>query len=464
MNRKTMLPLLLGATLLFGCDDAPEEGRPSDAMDASTQPAPDGGADAADGPVARTGPVFGVVASDYTASAISLLDVKGEVLADDWLTSAGAAGLVTPLSGDVGLSSVGGEPGVVAVLDRLSADVLTRVRVADRHVLGQVKTHTPPAAGATIAFSSNPQDYLYVDPTTAWVSRYEPNLDPAVPAADRGTDLLRIDPSTMTRTTDRVDLSVFNTRARKLDPVTGQPTGDEVDVYARPSRITRVGDTLVVGLARLSFDFAVAGPGMVALVDLRTRAVRGFELPALRSCSEVQRVPDATDLVVVGCGGFLGASRATAGIALLRIADGAASQVAAWRASEHPADPVAGNGVVALGGSLVGSVAYGSAARPAMGDLPARPAEPDRFVIVDVQTGATLRELFQVSTPVAIGTGAYDHATGLLLVPDASVDANQVPTAGVRRFLRAADGSFSELPTVKVSTASGLPVRAVSPL
>jgi hypothetical protein len=477
IDRNVLLARLLSVACLavsVGCDDPPEQSGPPTFGGSNDSATADGGASAPALPDAgvgamlpsapRTGPQFAVLSSDYSATSVSLLDVRGEVVADDYINSGAVrAGLVSALSGDVALPTRSGEQGVLVLLDRFRADVITRIRLADAQILGQVKTHTPPTQATSNAYSSNPHDYVRIDDTTAWVTRQNPNLDPSVPEIDRGTDLLRIDPSTMQRTGERIDLSVFNTKGTRVNPDTR--LAEEVDVFARPSRMVRIGDTLVVALARMSFDFSAKGSGMVALVDLKTRAVRSLELPGLAFCSDVSAVPAQPDAVVVGCTAFQREDpRLTAGIAMLRVVQGDAQLLHIWRASEHPSDPVASNNVLALGGSLVGAVAFGASAQPAMGALPATQAAPDRFMILDLASGALVKELFRVDGAFNMGPGIFDGESGLLLLPDASVDADKKPTAGIRRFRFTAPSTFEELPTVKVASQLNMPVRAISPL
>ena len=74
---------------------------------------------------------------------------------------------------------------------------------------------------------------------------------------------------------------------------------------ARPSKLVRLGDFVVVGLSRLSAGFDAIGPGMVAFVDLEKRSVRGVAIEGLQNCSQVVPVPDDATRVAVACAGFL---------------------------------------------------------------------------------------------------------------------------------------------------------------
>jgi hypothetical protein len=405
---------------------------------------------------------YGAVSSDFTASAVSILGPDGELVADDYIDSGStSSGLVTVLSGDVALPTLSGENGTLVLLDRFKTDVITRIRLSTGEVLGQVKTHTPPPEHSQHTYSSNPHDYVYIDPTTAWISRHEPNLDPGVPAIDRGTDLLRINPSTMERTNERIDLSSFNGKATRVNLDTMKE--EEVDVYARPSSIVRVGNTLVVGLARLAFDFSADGTGAVAAVDLTTKQVTGLELEGLTNCDILVPVPGAQDRVIVSCtGSALGDTRATAGLVELSVANGKATVARSWKAQDHASDPISVSNPISLGGARVAAVAVGSAGFPASDGAPAVEATPDVLAIVDLDTGKQ-ETLFEAEGSYVLGIGAFDAKSGLLLVPDASLDKDMRPSAGVHRF-KAQGNALSELPIVQVATGTGLPVRQIAPL
>lgn len=428
---------------LLGCDAPPEAGMRSGF-------ARDGGAS---GPT----PAYAALSSDYAASAIALLDEDGDVLADDYLTSASTkAGLVTALSGDVELPRASGEVGTLVIIDRFKTDVVTRVDLATGRVLGQVKTHTPATQTSTTAYTSNPFDYLYVGPDTAWVVRAQPNLDPMAPAIDRGDDLLRIDPATMTRTGDRIDLSLLDSQTTVVDPATG--LSKQVVLYSRPARVTRTGQTLVVGITRTAYDFRAVGDGVVALVDLATRTVTPFELPGLKNCGGTQAVPGDLGSVLVTCSGDFttktpASTSDTAGLALLRIADGRATLAHVYRARDEATPRPYSASVVALGGTLVGAASNDYSGKGV-----------DSFVILDLASGDKTALLTLTPGSGAFGTPTYNPDTRLLLLPDASRNADRRPSAGVRRFRRGDDGSFRELATVRVSVQTGMPIRHVYPL
>lgn len=391
-------------------------------------------------------PAFLVVGSDFSATSVGVLGATGEVLADTWIDSGTTApGLVATLSGDVALPT-DAAPDALALVDRFGTDVVTRL-CADGSLVGQVRL-TPEAT------SLNLQDVVVVDATMAWASRQEGNGAAAM-ELDRGTDLIGFDPTTMMPNGMRVDLSAFDTVADGIDTSTGDPATD-VAIGARPARMTRVGDTIVVALALLPVDLfgdrRAHGQGTLALVDVATGAVEGYELPAgLANCLQVLPVADSSTDVIVACQGYGDAGfgdvagvRATAGIVRLRIAGGAPSLVAEWVAQDVETTPLAGWNVVSLGGNRVATVSVGDFA-----------TVPDVLWELDLDTDA-FTELARGSDAATgsfvLGQGAF--ASDLLLVPDAEAGT-------LRRFTVGAATTEGEAITVGPATLAPRSVQAL---
>jgi hypothetical protein len=461
MLRKVVLLSCVAA--LAACDEPPEAGSPglpgfpmdgavpedaAVARDAAGDPGDAARIEDLDASApGRTGPAFAVINSDWSSTSISLLDLEGNVLADNYLNSGSRpAGLVTALSGDVELPKQSGESGVLVILDRFRTDVVTRVRLSDGVILGQVKTHTPPEQDTTSSYSSNPHDYIYIDAETAYVTRGEPNIDSNASPIDLGDDLFRINPTTMQRTGERIDLGVLDQQVMGANGM--------VTAYARPSRMVRLGRTVIVGIGRSAFDFKAVGDGVVALVDLDTRVVTGFAIPGLKNCTDVETVPNDTDTVLVSCSGdWSTGSKATAGLALVGVSNGAVQIEHIWRAANDAAATPLTSATVSLGGTLVGAAANDYSG-----------SGTDVYAVLDLATGSktTIKSL----TPGkgVFGTPAYDAQTGTLFLPDASTDKDKKPTGGLRRFTRNGDGSFRELELVKVAPSTNMPVRHIFPL
>ncbi|MCG8554723.1 MAG: hypothetical protein MJD61_05455 [Proteobacteria bacterium] len=403
---------------------------------------------------------YAVVASDHTVASISLLNSDGSLLEANFVDSGSTdTGLVTALSGDVALPTQPGSPGVLTLIDRYKTDVITRIDLASGEVLGQIKTHAPNAENTGEGYSSNPQDFVEIDARTALVSRMGPNLAATRSDIDRGSDLLELDIEAMERSDRRIDLGAFDTTGKRTNPDTKKT--ERVRVYSRPSRLVRLGHHLVVGLARFSFGYDVIGPGMLALVDLKTRWVRGVKLPGLENCPHVVPVPGDPNRVAVACWGFHGGDpRESAGAALLELRNGRLSVQHLWKASEHPGAPLLRYALTALGGSEVAVAAAGKPEQTdSQGNITSM-ATSDRLYRLDLATGDP-ELIFEADGQLVIGAGSFDPAEKLLLVPDASVDEKQRPVAGIRRFELQSTG-MTELDSVLVDPE--LPARQVRPI
>lgn len=386
-------------------------------------------------------PRYAVVSSDFSSTSIAMLDPDFRVLDESWLNSGTTyPGLVATLSGDVVLPNRQAGDGTFVVIDRFFTDVVTRFFVPSGRLNGQVRTQ---GELGNAGFSSNPQDFIVVNERSAWVPRYESNLDPMASPQNRGNDLLEINPSTMSRTGARIDLSSLDTTATVMaddGPV-------EVDVFARPSRGVLVGSTLVVGLDRISGSFDAAGPGMVAVVDLDARSVEGLELPGLASCGNTVPVPDAPTKVVVACIGFAQPFgdepqvRASSGIVLLDVAETGVTIERVWRVADHPDSPIAVNSISALGAERVLGVATGDF-----------DTIFDALYAIDLTTGAQ-QLVYQSTGSFVVGVSAYDPESEMLYVPDAS--ANVVLQLAVER-----DG-FVQVGETEIAPSLALPPTKV---
>jgi hypothetical protein len=369
------------------------------------------------------------------------LDEHFAIIDESWINSGTTyPGLVATLSGDVVLPTQQAGDGTFALLDRFFTDVVSRFFIPSGNLAGQTRTH-----GELANYSSNPRDFIYVHETSAWATRYTPNLDPNAAPENAGTDLLEINPTTMTRTGDRIDLSSLDTTVS----VNAGSSVVEVAIHARPSRGVLLDSKLVVGLDRLSARFDAAGPGMVALVDLDDGSVEALPLGNdLASCGHVTPVPGTRRRVAVSCIGFArpyldeAQTRASAGVFLLEVTEEGASVQHAWRAADHPSSAIAVEGLVALGGSRVAAVD--------LGDLGS--GTPDVLYAMDLETGEQHR-LHESDSAFEIGMSAYDAETDRLYVPD----------AGLNRVLilqMEADGA-TEIGAIRIAPSIGFPPRAV---
>jgi len=376
-------------------------------------------------------PAFAVLSVDlaFTSSAISLLDEDGDVLADEWLTSGSTSPiLVAALSGDVAFPTKQLGDGTLVVIDRLNTDVISRFEMATGGLYGQMRTQ---GTSNVAAFSSNPQDCVFLSDTSAWITRHQPSFEQAPEPDVAGNDLFEFDPSTMTLTGGRIDFSSFN---EQIDGVT---------VYARPKRVVRLGDFLLVGLDGFGEDFIVAMPGKVVIVEIATGEGTGFSLPGVKNCGTVVPIPGVDDRAYVSC---LGASptfdpaeqRMTAGVFVMEVdQDGVASIVRSWLPSSDPGAANSVANLVPLNDRETIAVASGDLA-----------TTTDGTYVLDVETGDQ-DLLFDIPGSFEIGQGAYHPDSELLLIP--------VSTEGVRLY----GGSGSTFELLDTITVSAPPLGAI---
>ncbi len=423
----TLLTCLL--LVAVGCGDGDPRSRGGDAP----------GSPALD-PLSST-PRYAVLSSDFSSSSIAMLDADFVAIDESWLSSGTRyPGLVATLSGDVVLPTRQAGDGTLAVIDRFFTDVVTRFFVPTGNLNGQLRTQGDIGDSG---FSSNPQDFIFVHSDSAWVPRYESNLNPAAVPENQGNDLFEVNPSDMSATGARIDLSSLDTTARA-------GTGDgalTVDVFARPSRGVLVGSTIVVGLDRISANFDAAGPGMVAVVDLEDESVEGLELPGLKSCGRTVPVPGEPSKLVVACVGFAQPFgdepqvRASSGIALLDVGQGGVAIEEVWRVADDPASAIAVNGVIAIDAQRALGVVSGDFA-----------TTTDGLYLIDLETGAQTL-VYESMSSFVIGEPAYDPQSEMLYVPDAAENA-------VLEF--AADESgFVEVGSSAIGPGIGLPPTKV---
>jgi hypothetical protein len=386
-------------------------------------------------------PRYAVVSSDFSSSSIAMLDEGFDLIDESWLSSGTTyPGLVATLSGDVVLPTRQAGSRSFAVIDRFLTDVVTQFFVPSGNLNGQARTHGDIGDSG---FSSNPQDLIFVAADSAWVPRYESNFNPDAPAENQGNDLFEIDPSNMTATGARIDLSALNTTAL----VDVQPTPVEVEVLARPSRGVLVESMIVLGLDRISAAFDAAGTGMVAVADLMDGSVEGVELEGLASCGRVVPVPGAPRKVAVSCVGFSNPFndevqlRASSGIAILDVSDDGVTLERVWRVSSDHGAKRSVNALIALDAEHVLAVVNGNFVDTT-----------DTLYEIDLTSGA--QTPVHVSTgSFTIGVSAWDPDSDMLYVPDAADNAV---------IALARDGlGFTEVDSMRIAPSLGLPPTQV---
>lgn len=226
-----------------------------------------------------------VVLSDYVSTQIALSNLEGETLSESFLSTGSTKtdGLSFALSGDVALPSSRPASGNVVLLDRFGTNVISWADPSTAEVIAQLAVGT--------GFESNPTDYLEVSETRAFVTRWGENGDPGQEPFDRGGDVLIVDTESYS-IVGAIDLP------RTAD-------GDSDPLPPRPQGMTRVEDTVLVPLERLSADFQFMGEAVLVGVSIEDETV-AFELPltGLKACGRPALSPDGKTLAVA-CTGAL---------------------------------------------------------------------------------------------------------------------------------------------------------------
>jgi hypothetical protein len=396
---------------------------------------------------------FAVVSTNYSgATSISLLGQDGSVVEDEWVGSKTKnPDLRTPLADDVVLPSTSFSRRYLTTIER-GLGVVTRFDLNDGSVLGQLRTDESPETDKA-AFHSNPQDVYYVSEDSGWVSRWAPNKDPKAATRELGSDLIEFVPSTMKRTTRRIDLSKFATDVEETKyDANFKPIGMEKNpAYARPSGLMPAGKFLVVGLVRATDNYSYA-PGMIAVVDpIAGKLVGSLALTGASNCGEVHPVLDEASQVLVVCTGSFGDQGAAAGIFKLELdAKGTAKIVRKFLVADHPKAANSNSFAISLGGDLIVAIAPGSL------DEKMKVAVPDAAFSIDLKTG-TQTMLLASKGAYSLGVPAYDATTGVLLIPDAG-DVS-APRYGVERFTVGKDGKIEDDTFVKVAPKTTLAAR-----
>lgn len=258
-----------------------------------------GGSDA---PAGACGRGVVVINTDYQSTNVSLVSVDGQVLSSSFISSAsGATGLSAPLGGDVVAPSQWQNDDEIVLLDRYPASVVTWVDVASAEPTGQLSAAT--------GYAANPRDFLRVSPNKAYLTRYDPNMDPGQQPFDAGSDILVINP-TARSIEGRIDMQ---------PAMAGAPDG----FFARPDKLLRVGNRVLVLLGGYAADFVTSVPSRLAILDPETDGLLDtLSLDGFHGCTTMALSPVGDEVAVACSGEFAGDSVTTlpeSGIVLVSV-------------------------------------------------------------------------------------------------------------------------------------------------
>lgn len=373
-----------------------------------------------------------VVLSDYLSTQVAVVSLSGKTLSESLISTASLEGspLSFPLSGDVVLPSSRPQSGRAVLIDRYGTNVLTFVDPESADVLGQLPVGT--------GFESNPQDYLELDDTRALVSRFGQNPLPGSQPFDAGGDLLVVD-------------------TRKPEILRSIALARDGELPPRPGGITLVGDTAVVSLGRMSFDFKSTSDATFVGIDVASETERyRRELSGLKNCGTLALAPGGR-LAASACSGAIDRTGrlerlSESGLVLFEIDGGSIEEFRRFSASELAGEPIQSSVEFASESALLlkTQTVYGG-------------SRHNRLLAFEWELGVvtTLAE----ARPDEDGAGRGVMFGGMLCAPGCGdvcliADADR---GELRRF-SFGDGFVQELPSSRVERTVGLPPRQVAGL
>jgi hypothetical protein len=414
--KQGLMPIVVFGFVLTACNVSP------------TSPASTGGVSGSDGGGScDQGTV--VLLTDYMSTQIALSKNDGTTESASFLSTASTktSGLAFALSGDVVLPNVTPASGRVVLLDRYGTNVVSWANPTTAKVLAQLPVGT--------GFESNPQDYLEIDATRAYVSRWGVNDAPGKQPFDTGDDVLVVTPpqgSAPPAITKSIPMPVENT----LPP--------------RPSGMVRVGETVLVVLQRTSADFNTVGDSAMVGIGIAKDAVAWeVHVTGLKNCGRPALSPSGKSLAL-GCEGQLDMNG--------NVVDLAASAIALLDVSSLPPKvtkrfPVADQ----LGSPTQNQVAFvsdtlliGKTQTPLGGKT------NNQAFALDLETGKATVLLTASADAMGMGKGIV---YGDVLCRPGCGDVCLMADADIAKLRRwkIGDSGLSALPEVTVETITGLP-------
>jgi hypothetical protein len=391
---------------------------PDAAPDADEEPV-DAGADAA-APLACDRGVL-VVESDYRSTNIVVSHLDGTTLSASFVSSgATKPGLALALSGDVDVPFGRPRSGRVVLIDRYGTNVMTWMDVASGAVLAQL----PLGQG----FESNPHDYVEIDDTHAWVSRYGSNVTPGGQPFDEGGDLVVLD-TTMPSIVGRIAMPEENP-----------------SLLPCPGELNWLADTVVVTLGRWSRDFTMAGDGrFVGVSPLTATIAWSVDVPGLSACGRLMVSPDGRRAAIACSGQYdFDAKRF----------DATHSDIVLFDVTTRPPVELKRFGASAqFDAGIQPTLAFASNAM-LMGLALDNGTSHDRAFLLDVDSGE-VRSLLEKSAAFVLGTVRCAPGCGdICLLPDAD-------TRTLHRWRFTGDRSYDVLDDAPVESVIGLPPRTI---
>ncbi len=379
---------------------------------------------------------FVVVNSDYQSASVSLVDLEGRVLSENFISSSSAhAGLSAALSGDVVLPSAGAIDGEIVLIDRAPAGVLTWVDQPTARVRAQLNVST--------GFFANPHDYVRFSDTKAYVTRHSANFASGKQEFDAGNDVLIIDPS-VPEISGRIDL----TPAFEEAPEGYYPTLDRALMLAGKLRV------LALGFNR---DFSSSVDSRVISIDPERESIEQvLVLEGMHSCTGVSVAPSG-HTIAVSCSGMFGQAPESgfpdSGIVLMSVAD-ELTEVGRFGAAELGGEMIAGL-------SFVNETTLLFTTFGRLSDDQSKMAAPDTARLLDLERGEVVGSPLQQTSrlPFSLGDPCCDPSASVCVLTDAET------RGGVLHYYHLDDsGKLESQSDIEVDGMLGLPPRSAGPL
>jgi hypothetical protein len=369
-----------------------------------------------------------VVASDYQSTNIAVSKADGTTASGSFVSSgATKPGLALALSGDVVVPFAAPAPGTLVLLDRYGANVLTWMKVSDASVIAQLPVGT--------GFESNPHDYLEVDATRAYVSRYGTNPTPGAMPFDQGSDLLIVD-----RT---------NPAAPAISGRIAIPE-DDPGLQPCPDGMNWLGHEVVLTLGRWAADFSRLGDGRFVGIDPTGDHLDWtVNVTGLQNCGRLAVSPSGK-LAAIAC--------SSAENQTTMMFDTSKSDIVVYDATKSPPVELRRLGLAQkLGAGIQTTLAFGDEDTLFASAYGGNAIAGDSVFAVSATTGE-VTSLATASAPFTLG--------GLLCTPGCGnvcviTDADKNV---LRRWQVGSDGKFTALADVDVDPTVGLPPRDVGAL
>jgi hypothetical protein len=280
-------------------------------------------------------------------------------------------------------------------------------------------------------FESNPHDYVEVNATTAWITRYGTNATPGQQPFDQGGDLLIVDTTKYT-ITGRIAMPEENPA---LQPC--------------PDGMTWIGGDVVVNLQRFSSDFSQIGDGRFVGVSPATSAIDWtVNVTGLQDCGRVAVSPSGK-LAAIACSSMQNTTTMTY--------DPAESDIVVYDATTKPPTELKRLGVgVKLNAGIQWSIAFANE-DAIVGTTYGGNATPGDTAFSVSATTAAITPLTSETMPYVYGAVHCAPGCGdVCLLADAQTD--------VLKRWQTTDGGFTPLSDEVVDTVVGLPPRTIGGL